>query len=70
MSLQNASQQQAKEHYDFCLQCKHIVDEMMALIEMVGDVSKNERYLALCAELIEIAKERQAVVEARNEKAA
>lgn len=65
MSKQQASQQQAKEHYDFCLQCKHIVDEMLALIEMVGDVSKNERYQALCKELIETAEARQAIVEAR-----
>jgi hypothetical protein len=64
MSKQQASQQQAKEHYEFCLQCKHIVDEMLALIEMVGDVSKNERYLALCAELIEAGKNRQAAIEA------
>lgn len=65
MSKQNASQQHAAEHYDFCLKCKHIVDEMLALIEMVGDVSSNPRYLALCGELIETAKARQAVVEAR-----
>lgn len=64
MSKQNASQQQAAEHYEFCLKCKHIVDEMLALIEMVGDVSKNERYLFLCNQLIETASERQAVVEA------
>lgn len=64
MSNQQASQQRLDAHQAFCLKCKHIVDEMLTLIEMLGDVSNNERYQALCKELIETAQARVAVTEA------
>jgi hypothetical protein len=59
MSLQNDSRNIANETVAFYAQCKHIVDEMLAITEMVGaaNVIHSARYLDLSKALLEAAEE-------------